>query len=230
MRVITSVAIGLTALVLPASAVAQGSNQVQQGAADLRAVEDGQRQCSDLDDSDFEAVGEYVMERMLGSSQSHEGMDRMMSSMMGEDGLDQMHRFMGRRFTQCGGSAPGGFGGMMGMMGGGMGMGGSADSGGSGPGMMGGDGDESGAFGSGMMGRSADDDDDDDWSGGAAALMGVLMLVLIGGLLWLILGANRRTTPGSGSDARSILDRRLASGEIDPDEYERRSAALRGTG
>lgn len=216
---ISLVALALLIAFAPASAAAQESDEVQRGAALLRAADEGRRDCSDLSDSDFEAVGEYAMERMVGSPQAHAAMDRTISSMMGEGGLGQMHRLMGQRFTRCGGGTmPAGFGGMMGaigMMGGGFGAGPGGDYGG-GP----------GAYGPGMMGGSGGSDGDSNggWDWAAATLM---MLVLVAGLIaWSIV--SRRWRPGPGGDARSILDRRLAAGDIDKDEYESRLSALAG--
>ena len=60
---------------------------------------------------------------------------------------------------------------------------------------------------------------------------GVAMLLFWGGLLWL--AANVFRGPGgdrnrhSGDDARDIADRRLASGDIGEDEYERITEKLR---
>ncbi|MGH2924319.1 MAG: SHOCT domain-containing protein [Solirubrobacterales bacterium] len=39
--------------------------------------------------------------------------------------------------------------------------------------------------------------------------------------------AARSSPPAVGSDAHELLDRRLAAGEIDVEEYERRRRALR---
>jgi len=211
---LTGIALGilLGILSLPTTTMASEPGEVASGASTLRSVEDGERDCADLGDSDFEAVGEYAMESMLGSQRAHEGMDRMIASMMGAGGLGQMHRYMGQSFTRCGGGdVSGGLGGMMGMMGGGYS-------------------DGSGAFGPGMMGNLAaanDGGNNDNWDG-AAALMLVMMIVLVAGLIvWSM--TSRRRRPGSGAEARSILDRRLASGEIDRDEFESRRSALGGS-
>ena len=79
------------------------------------------------------------------------------------------------------------------------------------------------------------------WNGGhwvfwQAALMWFVMIAFWGLVIWapygLLTGATRGWTrhwgdPGS-SDARSVLDERLARGEIGPDEYERLRDLLEG--
>lgn len=160
------------------------------------------------------------MGRMAGSTRAHEQMDSLMKSMMGESATEQMHVVMGRRFTGCGrGQVPGGFGGMMGVMG----MMGGA---GGGSGMMGGyDGD--GNLGS-MMGglRSAANAGDGDDFGAAAwvmvAMMG-LLLALAAAAFWFWRPSRRAASHVSALD---ILNQRYARGEINGDEFERRRRAL----
>ncbi len=113
-------AVAATAGVPMARAADQG--EVQRGAALLGAVQNGQRSCGHLIKADFQAVGEFAMQRMVGSVRAHEAMDRAMTRMMGPSGLESMHRYMGERFSGCArGPAPrgiAGIAGMMGMMGG----------------------------------------------------------------------------------------------------------------
>jgi putative membrane protein len=64
------------------------------------------------------------------------------------------------------------------------------------------------------------------WAWWQAGLMWAGMLVFWGLLIWavyaLITSLTRRPGPPHGSgDARSILDARLARGEISPEEYQR---------
>ncbi len=79
---------------------------------------------------------------------------------------------------------------------------------------------------------------------GLWVLMIVAMVVFWGALAWIIVtlvrhrGAPVGSThlpPGSGpmprsSDARRILDERLAQGDIDEDEYTRRRSLIEGSG
>lgn len=59
-----------------------------------------QLKCTDVTDSDFELVGEYVMGQRLGSA-AHLQMNTMMKTMMGDAGEEQMHAQMGKRATGC---------------------------------------------------------------------------------------------------------------------------------
>ena len=64
---------------------------------------------------------------------------------------------------------------------------------------------------------------------GAWLVMTITMLAFWGGLAYLFVLALRGNGPTGRStttDARSVLDARLARGEIDPDEYRDRVAAL----
>lgn len=60
----------------------------------------------------------------------------------------------------------------------------------------------------------------------------VLLVVLVAAIVWAGVAFSRRDTapPGEQSNARRILDERFARGEIDEDEYGRRSRALSGHG
>jgi len=70
-------------------------------------------------------------------------------------------------------------------------------------------------------------------SGGGWIAMGVWMLVLVlivGVVVWAVMQWARRVPAATGTaprtTARDVLDERLARGEIDIDEYQRRRAAL----
>ena len=65
-------------------------------------------ECSRLATDDFEHLGEYVMERMLGSRPAHEAMNERMASMLGDANSERMHELMGRRYAGCGTAAAGG--------------------------------------------------------------------------------------------------------------------------
>jgi uncharacterized membrane protein len=228
-----AVAASLTTIIATPGAFASDQNEVRNGAAVVAAVDAGRQTCTDLTESDFEAAGEYSMERMVGSVQGHEAMDQAMTRMVGASALESMHRFLGERITGCAGApAPPGFAGMMGMIGlmssgmmgygPGPGTGPIAGGGPASPGITGGYPNQ--AFG--MMGASGSSGDDDDWSPAATAvaliLGGFLVLLAAGGIV-----AWRRQSKPSASGPLATLDARLARGEIDEHEYQQRRDALR---
>lgn len=59
--------------------------------------------CDKLSDDNFQALGEYYMGQMTGTS--HEAMNTMMIQMMGEQGEKQMHVVMGKRLSGCNANA-----------------------------------------------------------------------------------------------------------------------------
>lgn len=73
-----------------------------------------------------------------------------------------------------------------------------------------------------------------DWGAGWWILMTVLMVAFWGlvifGVVWLVQSLAGGHPSGHGRSAIEILDRRLASGEISPDEYRQRRGALTGKG
>ena len=95
-------------------------DEVAAGAAIAKQLQVHTTTCSKLSDTDFEHLGEYVMERTVGSRAAHAAMNQRMASMMGTSAEERMHQLMGRRYADCG-VAGAGAGGMMGgaMMGGG---------------------------------------------------------------------------------------------------------------
>lgn len=95
-------------------------DEVAAGAAIAKQLQVHTTTCSKLSDTDFEHLGEYVMERTVGSHAAHAAMNQRMASMMGTSAEERMHQLMGRRYADCG-VAGAGAGGMMGgaMMGGG---------------------------------------------------------------------------------------------------------------
>jgi len=75
------------------------------------------------------------------------------------------------------------------------------------------------------------------WYGGGMAVlgmlgMGVFWLILLGLIIWLVVrllpGSNGGVNPPSGDSALEILDRRLASGQIDLETWQVQRAALLG--
>jgi len=61
--------------------------------------------CSQLNDSDFEKIGEYFMGQSIGDTLRHIAMNEMMKRMMSEQGEEQMHIAMGKRLSGCDTSA-----------------------------------------------------------------------------------------------------------------------------
>ena len=55
--------------------------------------------CSSLSDPNFENLGEYFMNQMMGSS--HESMNEYVVSRFGQSGEEQMHITMGKRLSGC---------------------------------------------------------------------------------------------------------------------------------
>ena len=62
--------------------------------------------------------------------------------------------------------------------------------------------------------------------------MGVFWLLLLGLIVWLVVrllpGSGEGTTRYTGESALEILDRRLASGDIDVETWQAQRAALQG--
>lgn len=61
--------------------------------------------CSQIEDADFEKIGEYFMGQSIGDTSRHIVMNEMMKRMMGEKGEEQMHAVMGKRLSGCDASA-----------------------------------------------------------------------------------------------------------------------------
>jgi Short C-terminal domain len=213
--------LALTALAAPAAMGA--TSEQQQGAQLLGMLQSGKASCASLSTTNFERIGEYVMGRMLGSSAAHDAMNRQITLMMGATGETQAHTFMGQRFAGCAtGQAPPAFGAMMGMMG--AGMMGSAYGGTGSPTMMGsGNRGTGGMMGFGYVTPTASRNSG--WGSGDTVmviLMGLLVALAVGALIawrpW-----RRPGTP------LATLQARLARGDIDQQEFDRRREALGGT-
>lgn len=71
-----------------------------------------------------------------------------------------------------------------------------------------------------------------DWGAGWWILMSFLMVafwgLLIVGIVWLVRSVSWGQHDRPGTSAIELLDRRLANGEISPEEYRERRAVLRG--
>lgn len=73
-----------------------------------------------------------------------------------------------------------------------------------------------------------------DWGAGWWVLMTIGMVVFWGlvilGVVWLVRSTGSAQHHERGLSAIDVLDRRLAQGEISPEEYRDRRAALKGEG
>jgi hypothetical protein len=107
-----------------APAYASLSDEVNAGQRIAAHVDAGTATCTTLSTTEFEHLGEYVMERMIGSRSAHQAMNSRMEAMIGSGNADRMHQALGRRYASCTTTATG-----SGMMGGGM-MGGASTGGG----------------------------------------------------------------------------------------------------
>ena len=107
--------------VAAAPALASLADEVAAGRQVAQRLQAGATSCDKLSDADFEHLGEYVMERMVGSRAAHRAMNDRMTAIMGDANTERMHELMGRRYAGCGTQGVGA--GMMGpgMMGGGAG-------------------------------------------------------------------------------------------------------------
>ena len=104
-----------------APALASLADEVAAGQEVAQRLQAGATSCNQLSDAGLEHLGEYVMERMLGSRATHRAMNDRMTAMMGGANTERMHELMGRRYAGCGtqGAGAGTMG--PGMMGGGSG-------------------------------------------------------------------------------------------------------------
>lgn len=73
--------------------------EVQEGEELWAKLQRKEVTCTGLNDEQFGAIGEYVMDRMHGNA--HATMNRMMEAMMGEEGEERMHILTGKRFSGC---------------------------------------------------------------------------------------------------------------------------------
>jgi putative membrane protein len=64
------------------------------------------------------------------------------------------------------------------------------------------------------------------WFGFGGLLMLLFWVFVIAGIVWLVLTLSRQQARGGDSSAMRILEERLARGEIDPEEFRTRRAAI----
>jgi len=155
--------------------------------------------CADLDDEQYEALGEYFMGIMAGDS--HAAMNAMMIQMHGEDGEEQIHTVMGKRLSGCDTSAtfPAGSDDWMPMMN-----------------MMTGGTNNMMNFGFSPFG----------WFGWIFMIL--WWVLIIAGIVALIKWLTRELRGSRTGDksAREILKERYAKGEIDKEEFEEKKKDL----
>jgi putative membrane protein len=76
-------------------------------------------------------------------------------------------------------------------------------------------------------------DGGDHMDGGWAFVMGMLMLLVLAAVILLVVWVVRSTASNAGAapggeSPMEVLDRRLASGDITPEDYRERAEILRG--
>lgn len=78
----------------------QSQSEAEQGGQFYKQLVSGQTSCSKLEDDEFELMGDFYMERMMGAA-AHDQMDTMMANQMGEGANTQMHVAMAKRLSGC---------------------------------------------------------------------------------------------------------------------------------
>jgi hypothetical protein len=90
----------LLIVAMPLAASAEGPSEAEQGQGFYNQLVSGQTSCSKLQDDQFELMGDFYMERMMGAD-AHAQMDKTMSDQMGEGANAQMHIAMAKRLSGC---------------------------------------------------------------------------------------------------------------------------------
>lgn len=75
------------------------TKEISQGKELWNKLQSKETACQNLSDDNFEVMGEYLMDQMMGNS--HQAMNIMMEKMMGNEGKEQMHLIMAKRMTGC---------------------------------------------------------------------------------------------------------------------------------
>lgn len=112
----------VTLAVATSPATASTTDEVAAGQSIAAQLQSGQATCRGLTSTQFEHLGEYAMQRAVGSPAAHKALDAHLNATMGAAHADQMHQLLGRTYAGCASGTAGGSG-----VGAGMG-----------PGMMGG--------------------------------------------------------------------------------------------
>jgi hypothetical protein len=82
--------------VAAAPALASLADEVAAGRQVAQRLQAGATSCDKLSDADFDHLGEYVIERVIGSRAAHQAVNDRMTAMMGEANAERMHELMGR--------------------------------------------------------------------------------------------------------------------------------------
>lgn len=83
----------------PQSNDAQTAKEEKEGQELWEKITKNELQCGELNDGQYEALGEFFMGRMLGSS--HAQMNQQMAWMMGKEGEEAMHVALAKRLSGC---------------------------------------------------------------------------------------------------------------------------------
>ncbi len=75
-------------MALAAPALASSADEIAAGRGVAQRLQAGTTSGNTLSDADFEHLGEYAMERMLGSRAAHRAMNDRMTAMMGDANTD----------------------------------------------------------------------------------------------------------------------------------------------
>jgi hypothetical protein len=104
-RLVAVLVVVATTAVGPAPALASVGEEVASGHALAGRLHSGAATCRDLSDDGFEHLGEYVMDRLVGSRTAHQAMNAHMEDVMGGSYADRMHEALGRDYAGCDGGA-----------------------------------------------------------------------------------------------------------------------------
>lgn len=89
-----------------ATAAASQTGEVTAGQGGAARLQSGRANCRSLTKTQFEHLGEYAMQRAVGSPAAHRALDAHLSAMMGSQDANQMHQLLGRTYAGCAGDSP----------------------------------------------------------------------------------------------------------------------------
>lgn len=113
-KTLVLIVILIVSFIFSASIASAQDRGVVEGQKIFEKLQKKEISCSSLKNNDFEKLGDYYMDQMMGKN--HESMDEQIEKLYGKDGLKSMHIVMGKRMSGCE------TGGMSMMGGGGFGM------------------------------------------------------------------------------------------------------------